>query len=86
MSVELRYDDRVEQVAKQINDGRSPLDAEGVKAAPPAVGAIRLHPPVWGSMTQGQAYGLVNRNLPDGLGCESEKLGEQTVEVRIFKQ
>lgn len=82
---QLRYDDRVEQMMETINDGSGVLLCEGVKAHPPAVGALRIHRVDGDELRQSQAYGAAKRHAPDGLGVESEQLGEHTVEVRVYQ-
>lgn len=82
---ELRYDDRVEQMMKSINDGSEVYLTEGVKAEPPAIGALRFHRTDSEDVRQGAALTAANNHAPDGVGCESERLGDKTVEVRVYE-
>jgi hypothetical protein len=81
---ELRYDDRVEQMMRAINDASSVYLTEGVKANPPAIGALRFHRTDNDEIRTSGAITATKTHLPDGLGIESEKLGEHTVEVRVY--
>lgn len=84
MSEELRYDDRVEQMMQSINDSSSVYQTEGIKAHAPAIGALRFHRPGV-EVNQSSAYSLAKSHAPDGVGIESEQLGEHTVEVRLYE-
>lgn len=85
---ELRYDERVESMMKSINESSNEYLVEGVKAESPAIGALRFHrqDAGGGAVIQSSAWQLAQSHLPDGLGAESEKLGDYTVEVKVYEE